>query len=179
MRFLNPNENDSVYNSVFKFLQSYIEGKDKPRQVTDEEEAKDVLTLERESNISYQGIVKKIVDDAGLQLIRFTDAKSDLRKKFFSFFILLLWVQFAVVVLLLVFDGFHLFGFEVTDYMMSVFIGSVFVETLAAVGIMIGFAFASNDEVRIIELLTAVVESYQRYHGKVDAHVDPTDEGKK
>lgn len=116
----------------------------------------------KEANQKYQEIVNRIVGISGGYLDNQQDGKSRLRKIFVIFFISLLSVQMVSIIVFVLISIFH--G-KISDTLLITYISEVFVETLSAIIIMIRFAFASKDEVNIINLLTAIVNEYQ-YIGK-------------
>lgn len=116
----------------------------------------------KEANQKYQEIVKRIVEISGGYLDNQQNGKSRLRKIFVVFFISLLSVQMVSII---AFVLIYIFHGNISDTLLITYISEVFVETLSAIIIMIRFAFASKDEVSIINLLTAIVNEYQ-YIGK-------------
>ena len=164
MRSLETNNDSTVGKESVKESIAILEAFKKGKSITSEADAKISEYIELESNEYYNDVVNSIVTTASDYLSNAEGEKRNLRKIFFRFFICILILQLISVIVFTLFDATGWFGFEMTDNMLSVFIGSVFVETLAAIGVMIAFAYASNDEVKIIELLTAVVESYQKYN---------------
>lgn len=141
-----------------------VEDRGKPFNAT--ENVRDIVKAEIQSNINYHEVVSEIVFTAKEQLEISNEEKTNIRTRFLWFFVIMLSLQFISVVAFVTLNAIDILEFSISDPLMQIYIGSVFVETLGEVGIMIKFAFDSKDEVKIIELLTAVVNNYQRYRGQ-------------
>ncbi len=121
------------------------------------------VNLETTSDERYFKIVEDIVKTAKAQLKGQNEAKTQLRKIFVIFFVVLLSVQMLAVITFMTLTAIKCVEFAISDALMTTFIVSVFVETLGAIIIMITFAFASKEEVTVVELLIQVVKNYQKY----------------
>lgn len=121
------------------------------------------LGLEATSNQNYHGIVVQIVEIATQHLTENNKDKSNIRCKFIRFFIIMLSLQMAATLVFIMLSSFRDIPFYMSNSLLKTFITAVFVETLSVIAIMIGFAFASKEEVRVIQLLTAIIENYQKY----------------
>lgn len=137
---------------------------DKGKPFNSAENVKNIVEAEIQSSESYHEVVSDIVSTAKEQLEASNGEKTGIRRKFLRFFVVMLILQFASVVAFLTLSATESVKFLISDSLMQIYVGSVFVETLGEVGIMIKFAFDSKDEVKIIELLTAVVNNYQKFH---------------
>ena len=60
---------------------------------------------------------------------------------------------------------------QLSDNVLTVYMTSVFVETLGAVVVMIKYAFKADEEVRIIDILNAVVKNFQKYRDSKDDNI--------
>lgn len=119
--------------------------------------------ISRLSEEGYVYVVEEIVDASIKQLDFQNDGKENIRKKLLIFFMVFLGVQFVSLFTILLFKGFRS-EFYITDEILLAFIGSVFVETLGAVIIMIKFAFDSAQENVALEILHGVIDKYQKHH---------------
>lgn len=139
---------------------------DKGKPFNPEENNRSIVQAEIQSSESYHAVVSEIVSTAKEQLKGSNREKTGIRTKFLWFFVIMLSLQFASVVAFIFLTATKKLGFTISDSLMQIYVGSVFVETLGEVGIMIKFAFDSKDEVKIIELLTAVVNNYQKFRSQ-------------
>lgn len=121
-----------------------------------------IKNLQAESERRYISLVESIVEISGNQLANQNENKKELRNTFQWFFIVLLSFQMLALVAVIAFSA--LFDeFNVSDNVIITFITSVFVETLGAIGIMIKFAFDSEQEVKILEILNGAIKSFQKF----------------
>lgn len=114
-----------------------------------------------ESDQDYRQITKTIIDHTATQLDKHTSAKSPLRMALLIFVISLLSLQFIVLALILFFKS--LWGLAISDFVINVYIVSLFVETLAGLIIMIKFAFDSEQEIKLISILNSIVVDFKKY----------------
>lgn len=122
-----------------------------------------IRRLEDKSHENYHEVVTNIIDISKEHLTHADKDKTSIRKTFIIIFSVMLFIQLAAIITFMALKAVESVAFDISDSLMTVFIGSVFVETLGVIGVMIGFAFASKDEVKIVKLLTAVINSYQKY----------------
>lgn len=118
--------------------------------------------LQAESERRYMKLVEKIVDSSDSQLKTQNENKSEMRKTFQKFFIRLLSFQMIALMLLLILSS-ACKNFNLSNNVIITFITSVFVETLGAIGIMIKFAFDSDQEVKILEILNGAIKNFQKF----------------
>lgn len=85
--------------------------------------------------------------------------KLELRNRLINFCLQILTVQMIFLILFLVLSR----RIQLTDNVLTVYMTAVFVETLGAVVVMIKYAFKADEEVRIIDILNAVVKNFQKY----------------
>lgn len=116
------------------------------------------------SDKDYRRITEKIIDKTCIQLSAHTEAKKPLRKKLSNFIIFLLSSQFFVLVGILFFN--RKWNLQISDFILNIYIVSVFVETLAGLIIMIKFAFDSQQEVELIKILNAIITNFKKYDEK-------------
>ena len=93
-----------------------------------------------------------------------TIAKKPLRDKLSNFIIFLLVAQFVVLVAVLFLN--QALRLNISDFIINVYIVSVFVETLAGLFIMIKFAFESKQEIELISILNAIITNFKKYEDK-------------
>ena len=117
-----------------------------------------------DSDKDYRRITEKIIDKTCDQLSAHTEAKKPLRKKLSNFIIFLLSSQFLVLVGILFFN--RKWDLQISDFILNIYIVSVFVETLAGLIIMIKFAFDSQQEVELIKILNAIITNFKKYDEK-------------
>lgn len=117
-----------------------------------------------DSDKDYRRITEKIIDKTCDQLKEHTGAKAPLRKTLSNFIIFLLTSQFLVLVGILFFN--RKWDLQITDFILNIYIVSVFVETLAGLIIMIKFAFDSQQEVELIKILNAIITNFKKYDEK-------------
>lgn len=121
---------------------------------------------EVESDIEYRKIAKSIVDISNDQLGKQNKSKIDLKESFETFFKWLLSFQLIAIFALLIIKGFFK-DFNITDSVLIAVISSVFVESLGIVAVMVKYAFDSEQEVKILEILKELIKNYQKY---IDTH---------
>lgn len=109
---------------------------------------------------AYINTADKIIDASVKQLNRQFHTKNRLKIWFTSFFMSFISIQYAF--LILIFVGKAFFAPEFPDAIILTYIGSVFVETLGAMIIMIKHAFNSNQEVKILDILNGAISKYQK-----------------
>lgn len=117
-----------------------------------------------DSDKDYRRITEKIIDKTCDQLKKHTEAKAPLRKKLSNFIIGLLLLQFLVLVGMLFLN--RKLNLQISDFILNIYIVSVFVETLAGLIIMIKFAFDSKQEVELIKILNAIITNFKKYDEK-------------
>lgn len=159
-----PTANDSPTDSVaegFSVDESLV-----PQSNTNEVSAIDRSAQQNaiDSDKDYRRITEKIIDKTCEQLKQHTDAKTPLRKKLSNFIIFLLLFQFLVLEGILFFN--RKWNLQITDFIINVYIISVFLETLAGLIIMIKFAFDSQQEVELIKILNAIIINFKKYDEK-------------
>lgn len=120
--------------------------------------------LIEKSEDNYMEIARDIVDTSADQLETQNSSKNQLKKLFTQFFIWFLSAQYAVLVFLLVLKAFWE-DMYLSDTILITYITSVFVETLGAIAIMINYAFSSDQEVKILQILNDVISSYKKFKG--------------
>ncbi len=121
--------------------------------------------LAAESENTYMEIAKDIVSTSQMQLKDQNESKNTLKDKFTTFFIWFVCTQYLILTLLLFFKGFCE-DFYLADGIIVTYISSVFVETLGAIVIMIKYAFDSNQEVKILQILNDVISNYKKFNSK-------------
>lgn len=92
----------------------------------------------------FLGPPKKLLEDK-------ENEKTFLRTAFFWFFVVLLFFQFVSVVVFIILDATEAIPFKINSTILTVYITSVFVETLGAIILMIQYAFRSEDEIKIVQ----------------------------
>ena len=125
-----------------------------------------IKDAEVESDIEYRKIAKSIVDISNDQLGKQNKSKIDLKESFETFFKWLLSLQLIAIFVLLIIKGFFK-DFNITDSVLIAVISSVFVESLGIVAVMVKYAFDSEQEVKILEILKELIKNYQKY---IDTH---------
>lgn len=110
---------------------------------------------------NYYGIVEKVIDVSEEQLKKDGEKKRDLRDFFTYFFSYFILAQF-IVLLALMFLNSSSEKFNISDALLTTYIISVFVETLGIIAAMVAFVFSSEEEVKIIDILNAVIANYQK-----------------
>ena len=117
--------------------------------------------LKDKSEKNYIEIAQNIVEVSSEQLWLQNSSKRRLKNIFTTFFIFFISVQYLVLVALLFVKAFV--DINLTDAMLIAYITSVFVETLAAIAVMIKYAFDSEQEVQILAILNSVISNYQKF----------------
>ncbi len=84
----------------------------------------------------------------------------------------MLIVQYLVLVALIVCNSLNTIVFTITEQILKLYMISVFVETLSAMGVMIAFAFASGEESKIVEILNNIIKNYQKVDLSLDKNQD-------
>lgn len=107
----------------------------------------------------YLALVQDVVCFSKDNLETIHSEKKMLRDRLIEFCLQIVAIQLTFLLLFLVLRQ----QIRLSDNVLSVFMASVFVETLGAIYIMIKFAFKSDEEVKIIDILNAVVKNFQKY----------------
>lgn len=121
---------------------------------------KETKSIKDRSEETYLNIVQDVVDSSKEKLTIIHNEKLELRCKLIDFCLQILAIQIVFLFLFLILS--KLIG--LSDNVLSVYMTAVFVETLGAVIIMIKYAFKSDEEVKIIDILNAVVKNFQKYN---------------
>ena len=114
------------------------------------------------SENAYIDIANKIVDASTDQLNQQNFSKNGLKEKFTKFFIIFISIQYGFLAVLLASLAFFDFV-ELDTTIIIAYISSVFVETLGAIVFMITYAFNSQQEVQILEILNKVITNFQKF----------------
>lgn len=136
-------------------------GKGSPAGKVDEE-AKNSLAIAGESDKEYREITRRIIDITETELSNRATTKNPLRKDLLKYIKGLLSVQFLVLVGMLFCQIFSI-GNEIDSTIFNVYIVSVFAETLAGLIVAVKFAFNSEEETKLIEVLNLIVEHFQKF----------------
>ena len=123
----------------------------------------DIGRIEYESDKGYQKIADKVVDISKQYLGIQNEAKKSLRKFFSIFFSSMIGVQLIFLIVLIILNSIESLSFNVSEYIITSYIISVFVETLGSIGCMLVFSFTSKEESSIVAILTTVIQNYQKY----------------
>ena len=119
-------------------------------------------SLKAKSEGAYIDIANKIVDSATDQLHEQNMSKNSLKKVFTVFFVVLLSVQYLSLAALLFIRAFQEKSL-LSDTVIITYITSVFLETLGAVVIMIRYAFASDQETKVLTILNSIIERFKKF----------------
>lgn len=119
--------------------------------------------IAEQSDEGYRKLAEKIVRIAEKYLSDKDSKKSSLRQMFAPFFNKLLVGQYIVLVVFILLDAFTFIPFEISESLIHIYIISVFVETLGTISIMLVFAFTTKEEATIVNILTTIIENYQKY----------------
>lgn len=130
----------------------------------DNKEADKLDSLIEKSEDNYMDIARGIVNTSADQLKTQNTSKNTLKEQFTRFFIWFVSAQYIVLVFLLVLKAFW-HDMNLSDTVVISYITSVFVETLGAIAIMIKYAFNSEQEVQILQILNDVISSYKKFKG--------------
>ena len=117
----------------------------------------------RESDENYRKLAYDIFEASRSQLEKQNGKKDELKKQFTSYFKWILVIQLLALFVIIILKGFSLYDFDVSDNVFVAIIVSVFVETLGVIGIMIKYAFDSDQEVQILTILNSIVKDYQKF----------------
>lgn len=107
----------------------------------------------------YLDTVKDVVDFSKKNLQQMHLEKSNLRDRLIEFCLHVLSIQMIFLIIFLLFPK----QIGLSDNVLSVYMTAVLVETLGAVIVMVKYAFKSDEEVKIIDILNAVVKNFQKY----------------
>lgn len=111
------------------------------------------------SEEEYLSTVKDVVIFSKENLKTIHEEKLDLRQRLIDFCLQVLSIQMVFLIIFLL--GHKQLG--LSDSVLSVYMTAVFVETLGSVIVMVKYAFKSDEEVKIIDILNAVVKNFQKY----------------
>lgn len=121
-----------------------------------------ILKAKEQSEANYHTIVEKVLDISDSQLGNQNKNKTEIRGIFKKFFMVLLIAQFVFLCGILVCKGF-VQKFYLSDTIIAAYIGSVFVETLSVVLVMVKFSFDTEQETHILDTLNSAVKNYQKF----------------
>ena len=119
-------------------------------------------SLEMESEIEYRKIAVSVVNISSEQLKKQNRSKAALKIIFSSFFTAFIIVQFVILIWLLRLK-FVCQVASITDTIIIAYISSVFVETLGVIIVMVKYAFNSDQEVSILDILNGVIANFQKF----------------
>ena len=117
--------------------------------------------LAKNSEVTYTDIAEKLVETSSVQLKTQNQSKTSLKKTFTIFFIVFISVQYLVLIALMFIKTF--LNTYLRDTVLLAYISSVFVETLGAIILMIKYAFDSNQEINILNILNGVIKNFQKF----------------
>ena len=117
------------------------------------------------SEEQYLYTVNDVVIFSKENLKKIHEEKLNLRHRLIDFCLQVLGIQITFLMIFLFF-GKHL---NISDNVLSVYMTAVLVETLGAVIVMIKYAFKSDEEVKSIDILNAVVKNFQKYKDSKDS----------
>ncbi len=120
------------------------------------------VQTEFESDRSYNMIAAQVIAASQAHLAEQQRDKVALRKRFAILFSALLMLEYIFLVLFILIDAVTLIPADIPDAILQLYITSVFVQTLASMGVMIAFAFVSQEETRIVGLLNQIIKNYQK-----------------
>ena len=124
--------------------------------------------LNQQSEQAYIEIVQGVVNFSKDKLNVISKQKDKMRQRLIDFCLQIVIVQLFILFLLLVCGS----NVGMSDKVIITFMTAVFVETLGAIIIMMRYAFKSDEEVSIIDILNAVVGRYQKYHDNENTDKD-------
>lgn len=125
------------------------------------------LSIKDKSEETYLGIVQDVVKSSKENLSKIHKEKLELRNRLINFCLQILTVQMIFLILFLVLSR----RIQLSDNVLTVYMTAVFVETLGAVVVMIKYAFKADEEVRIIDILNAIVKNFQKYGDSKDDNI--------
>lgn len=120
---------------------------------------KETKSIKDKSEETYLDIVQDVVKNSKKNLETMHKEKLDLRYRLIDFCLQILCIQMIFLIILLLFSK----KIGLSDNVLSVYMTAVFVETLGSVIVMVKYAFKSDEEVKIIDILNAVVKNFQKY----------------
>lgn len=118
--------------------------------------------LIHEAENAYINTVDKIVDISRKHLSELQDHRINLRNKFVRLFTLLVVSQTAILLTLFLIIGSPM-PFNLSENILLCYMGTLMIETLGCVVIMIKFSFSTSEEAHIISVLNSIVGQYQKY----------------
>jgi len=120
---------------------------------------KETKSIKDRSEETYLDIVQDVVKNSKKNLTTIHEEKLDLRNRLIEFCLNILSVQMLFLIIFLLLSK----AIGLSDNVLSVYMTAVFVETLGSVIVMVKYAFKSDEEVKIIDILNAVVKNFQKY----------------
>lgn len=163
----NFSTNEEYYNALKKAANKSWKVELENIPTKDNEDADYVIDyeLKARSERAYIKIAETIVEVSQSQLCQQNNSKNILKRKFTSFFIKFVSVQFLVLVFLLISKAFYK-EFYLSEAVIITYMTSVFIETLGAIVLMIKYAYDSAQEVEILKILNTVISSYKKFNDK-------------
>lgn len=132
------------------------------------------IQTEFESDRGYHMVADRIITVSQKHLSEQQKDKVYLRKKFTNVFSALLILEYIFGVLFILLDAITIIPVNVPESVLQLYITSVFLQTLSAMGVMIAFAFVSKEETRIVGLLNQIIQNYQKVNLDDDEQKDKT-----
>ncbi len=123
-------------------------------------------SIRDKSEQTYIDIVQDVVENSKENLTAIRDDKQSLRYRLIDFCLTMLAVQMIFLIIFLLCSR----KIGLSDNVLSVYMTAVFVETLGSVIVMVKYAFKSEEEVKIIDILNAVVKNFQKYKDNTEEH---------
>ena len=120
------------------------------------------VQTELESDRGYYMIAERIIAASQKHLSEQQRDKMTLRKRFAILFSTLLMLEYIFLVIFILLDAVAAIPVDIPEAILQLYITSVFVQTLTAMGVMIAFAFVSKEETRIVGLLNQIIRNYQK-----------------
>lgn len=120
------------------------------------------IQTEFESDRGYHMVADRIITVSQKHLADQQRDKVYLRKKFAGVFSVLLILEYIFAVVFILLDAVTVIPVQIPESVLQLYITSVFLQTLSAMGVMIAFAFVSKEETRIVGLLNQIIQNYQK-----------------
>lgn len=113
----------------------------------------------------YVDLSKEIVEFAMVRLTKNDDRKKSLRIWMFILSIILIAIEYVFLLLILFKQGYLCNCFKLPETVITVYMSSVFVETLGIIYLIVKYLFSTKSEEKDIEVLTKIISNFQKYNG--------------
>lgn len=154
----NKQKLNKIFTKIFDFGFENLDDFENLSSIDLEEDVKND-DYKHQEQLKYQDLLEKIIDKSFDALKAISKSKTHHRIIFRNYFLKFLILQFIIISVIIIACGFGVL--KLSDLILTTMIGSLFVETLGVVIIMVKYIFSPKDELGIIEAIKNVAQNYK------------------